>query len=80
MLVDGVLKVLNMDQHLVPSFQKIHEKALQVCKETGAILDVATSDVALYLETEDAEVAKRVAACYSDSESTVEAPGIYCIG
>jgi hypothetical protein len=80
MLIDNVLRVLDMDRAEVPSFREIHKKALQICKEEGASLDLATSDVALYLETNDEEVAKRVAACYPRCTANLDGKGLYCIG
>jgi hypothetical protein len=80
MLVDNVLRVLDMDQREIPSFREIHKKALQICKEEGAILDLATSDVVLYLETNDESVAKRVASCYPRCTAELDGEGLYCIG
>jgi len=66
-LVDGVLRILDGEEGEVTSFKAIHADALRICKETGSVLDLAVSDVDLYLETSDLDVAKRVAVCYSPS-------------
>jgi hypothetical protein len=49
----GNLKMLDMDAHLVPTFQNLHDEALERACERGLILDCATSDVTIYLERPD---------------------------
>lgn len=44
------LKVLKMDKQLIPNFIKIHKELLLFCKEYDLILDLASSDVCIFLE------------------------------
>lgn len=44
------LKILDMDEHLRPTFEKIHSTVLDFCKAFDLTLDLATSDVVMYLE------------------------------
>ncbi len=64
MIVNNCLSVLDMDEHLIPRFESIHKKGLEVCKEIGAILDLATSDTTMYLYADNIENAQKVADVY----------------
>ena len=58
------LTYLDVDEHLVEGIRKFHAKGLEVCAEVGAILDVASSDVALHVYAPDKEAAQAVADVY----------------
>ncbi|KKL68561.1 hypothetical protein LCGC14_2123740 [marine sediment metagenome] len=80
MLVDGVLRILDMDTGRLPSLKETHKEALEVCRETGAILNFATSDINLFLENASDEAAEKIAALYPGAEISPEKdPGRYCI-
>ncbi len=79
MLVDGVLRMLDIDKRDTALLQELHKNALSICRETGAVLDLAISDVDIYLETASDAVAKRVRACYPGGRLDKEAPTLFCI-
>lgn len=68
MLRDGY-KILDMDADYPESeYVKIHEKAIAVCRQHKAVLDLATSDVNVFLDDATNEVAQLVLACYPKAE------------
>jgi hypothetical protein len=81
MIIDGVLEILDMDEKLVPNFQNIHSEALVICKENGAILDLASSDVSVFCIAPSQEVAQKVADVYnSTAEVDSTRPNSYWVG
>ena len=44
------LKTLDIDEHLRPTFRVIWEGVLEFCEFYNLTLDLATSDVVIYLE------------------------------
>jgi len=44
------LKTLDIDEHLRPTFRKIHDTVLDFCKVYNLTLDLATSDNVIWLE------------------------------
>jgi hypothetical protein len=46
----GNLKLLDMDEHLRPTFEVLHKECLAFCKTHGIIMDLATSDVVIYFD------------------------------
>ncbi len=64
MLKDSLL-LLDMDEHLRETHERRSSLQLEICKETGTIFDLATSDVVLYLEQCTLETAKRIAETYN---------------
>ncbi len=76
MLVDGVLRILDADEGQISFFKATHRKVLEVCRETGAILDLATSDVVIYLENANREVAER---CFPGATLHSQGPNHWCV-
>lgn len=80
------LEVLDMDEHLIPTYRRIHASALSRCKERNATLDLATSDVCVYLYANSPEDAKYIADAYKIAgEQTFEKPdelrpGFFALG
>lgn len=46
------LKLLDMDEKHRPSFEILHYDLIQVAKKYGFIVDLASSDVVVYLENQ----------------------------
>ena len=44
------LKTLDIDEHLRPTFRKIHDTLLDFCEVYNLTLDLATSDNVMWLE------------------------------
>jgi hypothetical protein len=63
-MTTGNLEILDMDRKFIPHFRKIHKNGLAVCKQVGAILDLATSDVCLHLYAKNLKMAQKVANVY----------------
>ncbi len=79
-VIDGALRILETDLDRVSSLKARHEKALEVCREAGAILDFATSDINIFLENASEETAKRVMTFFPSGEIAREKdPRLYCI-
>lgn len=49
------LKLLDIDEHLRPTFKIIHDTLLDFCKAYELTLDLATSDNVMYLENKSGE-------------------------
>ena len=60
----NTLLCLDLDKHLVAKYKRIHAKALKVCEEVGAVLNLATSDVCVYVFAPSQEAADKVAQTY----------------
>lgn len=48
-VLEANLLILDMDVPLLGTYQRIHQERLARAKKVGAILDLATSDVTLYI-------------------------------
>ncbi len=84
MTIDNNLQILDMD-----SQKSIHKDALKLCTKLGAILDVATSDVCLFVYAKNKRDANKIAQVYGVNKATFEGQGLngilphlrwYCIG
>ena len=60
-------------------YLRIHADAIKLCRELGATLDLATSDVVIYVEAKSEEDARKIAACYPDAQFQPENTNTWCI-